>query len=128
MTKADEAPDQLLTAALAGRLGYTRDWVYRHADSLPFTVPIPGGRPRFSAGVRRHHRRGTDPPCGVARRAAAARRRAGGDRPRRRRDATGLPIGHTLGISLVSVNSWLSTSSCHFSLVIQLVDKHSLHL
>ena len=54
----DEAPDQLLTAAEAGvRLGYTRDWVYRHADALPFTVRIPGGRPRFSAqGLARYLR------------------------------------------------------------------------
>jgi len=55
----DEAPDQLLTAAQAGaRLGYTRDWVYRHAAALPFTVRLPGGRRRFSAqGLARYLRR-----------------------------------------------------------------------
>jgi hypothetical protein len=59
----DETPDRLLTAAEVGpRLGHTRDWVYRHADALPFTVRILGGRPRFSAqGLARYlrsHQRG----------------------------------------------------------------------
>lgn len=60
----DEIPDQLLTATEAGaRLGYTRDWMYRHADTLPFTVRIPGARPRFSAhGLARYLRRNQSRP------------------------------------------------------------------
>src|SRR5262245_49966816 len=41
--------DELLTAGEAAvRLRRTRDWVYRHAADLPFTVRIAGQRPRFS--------------------------------------------------------------------------------
>jgi predicted DNA-binding transcriptional regulator AlpA len=54
----DDAGDRLLTATeAAARLGYTRDWLYRHAHELPFTVRIRGGRPRFSDhGISRYLR------------------------------------------------------------------------
>lgn len=42
-------PDRLLSAVEAAQiLGQRREWVYRHADILPFTVREPGRRPRFS--------------------------------------------------------------------------------
>ena len=54
----EDGEDRLLTAAEAAhRLGYTRDWLYRHADQLPFTVRVKGRRPRFSArGITRYLR------------------------------------------------------------------------
>ena len=42
--------DLLLTAREAARrLSRTLDWLYRHADGLPFTVRRPGQHPRFSS-------------------------------------------------------------------------------
>ncbi len=42
-------PDQLLTAEqAAGRLGVDRRWMYRHADTLPFTRKLTPGTLRFS--------------------------------------------------------------------------------
>ena len=42
-------PDELLTVAVAAaRLGFSKDWVYRHAPKLPFTVRV-GRQVRFSA-------------------------------------------------------------------------------
>lgn len=42
-------PDRLLTAdEAAERLGVNRRWVYRHADSLPFTRRLSEGTVRFS--------------------------------------------------------------------------------
>ena len=48
--------DRLLnTREAAGMLGRTPDWLYRHADSLPFTVREHGHRPRFSfLGIQRY--------------------------------------------------------------------------
>lgn len=44
------APDRLLTAVEAAqRLGVAKRWIYRHADSLPFTRRLTGGTLRFSA-------------------------------------------------------------------------------
>jgi len=41
--------DQLLDAKEASRrLGYSTRWLYKHADSLPFTVRQENGRLRFS--------------------------------------------------------------------------------
>jgi hypothetical protein len=49
-----EEPDTLLTIEQAAeRLSKTRDWLYRHARHLPFTVRV-GGHLRFSArGIAR---------------------------------------------------------------------------
>jgi hypothetical protein len=53
---AGREPDQLLTAREAARLlSRTPDWLYRHADELPFTIRETGHRPRFSArGIQRY--------------------------------------------------------------------------
>jgi len=56
----DTAPgrdeDRLLTVAEAATvLGRKADWLYRHADALPFTVREPGHQPRFSwLGIQRY--------------------------------------------------------------------------
>jgi predicted DNA-binding transcriptional regulator AlpA len=43
------APDRLLKANdAAALLGVDRRWMYRHADSLPFTRRLTGGTLRFS--------------------------------------------------------------------------------
>lgn len=43
-------PDQLLTAEQAAeRLGVKKRWMYRHAETLPFTRRLSGGTLRFSA-------------------------------------------------------------------------------
>jgi hypothetical protein len=57
-SREPEAPDQLLTVAQAAeRLGRTKDWLYRHAKDLPFTVRQGTGHPRFSArGLARYIR------------------------------------------------------------------------
>jgi predicted DNA-binding transcriptional regulator AlpA len=48
--EATREPDQLLDiAAAARRLGMSKDWLYRHADQLPFTVPMGSRRRRFSS-------------------------------------------------------------------------------
>ncbi len=49
--------DRLLTVKeAADRLGISRDWVYRHAEKLPFTVRL-GSRLLFSAqGIERYIR------------------------------------------------------------------------
>jgi predicted DNA-binding transcriptional regulator AlpA len=56
-----EPPDENLSATVAARrLGLSKEWIYRHADSLPFTVKI-GRRVLFSAkGLERwnHQRTG----------------------------------------------------------------------
>jgi predicted DNA-binding transcriptional regulator AlpA len=58
--------DRLLVIAdAAARLAVSKDWLYRHADRLPFTVRLSNRQPRFSAkGIDRyiasrvgHHRR-----------------------------------------------------------------------
>ena len=62
---SDPAPveDRLLTASeAAGQLGHSRDWLYRHAARLPFTVRT-GRDVRFSAAglarcIRTRQRRG----------------------------------------------------------------------
>lgn len=42
-------PDRLLTAdEAASRLGVSRRWMYRHADTLPFTRRLDRGTLRFS--------------------------------------------------------------------------------
>ena len=55
--RGDQAEDRLLTVEEAAtKLGTSRDWVYRHADQLPFTVRI-GRQVRFSAqGIDRYIR------------------------------------------------------------------------
>jgi predicted DNA-binding transcriptional regulator AlpA len=57
---APAASDRLLDAgAAAVKLGCAKDWVYRHARTLPFTVRL-GGHLRFSEqGIERYirHRR-----------------------------------------------------------------------
>jgi len=46
---AQKEPDRLLSADEAGgRLGVGRRWMYRHADTLPFTRRLSGGTLRFS--------------------------------------------------------------------------------
>jgi len=54
-----EAPDRNVSAAEAARrLGMSRDWLYRNAAKLPFTVKI-GRRVLFSArGLERWNRNG----------------------------------------------------------------------
>jgi excisionase family DNA binding protein len=43
-------PDELLTAVEAAeRLGVSRQWVYRHQDTLPFMRRLGAGTLRFSA-------------------------------------------------------------------------------
>jgi predicted DNA-binding transcriptional regulator AlpA len=56
-----EDVDENLSATEAGeRLGMSKEWVYRHADSLPFTVRI-GRRVLFSArGLARWNRQRMD--------------------------------------------------------------------
>jgi predicted DNA-binding transcriptional regulator AlpA len=53
--------DRLLTAAEAGqKLGVTEDWLYRHANTLPFVVRLGKQHLRFSAaGMERYIRQGT---------------------------------------------------------------------
>lgn len=47
---ASNGTDRLLKAGEAGALlGVDRRWMYRHADSLPFTRRLSGGTLRFSA-------------------------------------------------------------------------------
>jgi predicted DNA-binding transcriptional regulator AlpA len=50
--------DRLLTAAgAAGKLGATEDWLYRHANTLPFAVRVGKKHLRFSeAGIGRYIR------------------------------------------------------------------------
>lgn len=50
--------DRLLTAEEAAeRLAVSRDWLYRRASRLPFTVRLDGGALRFSAhGIARYLR------------------------------------------------------------------------
>lgn len=50
--------DRLLTAEEAAeRLAMSRDWVYRHARRLPFTVRLDGSALRFTAhGIDRYLR------------------------------------------------------------------------
>ena len=52
------AGDQLLTAAEAAKkLSATEDWLYRHANTLPFTVRVGKKHLRFSeAGIERYIR------------------------------------------------------------------------
>ena len=53
----DQAEDRLLTVEEAAtKLGTSRDWLYRHADQLPFTVRV-SRHVRFSAqGIDRYIR------------------------------------------------------------------------
>jgi excisionase family DNA binding protein len=55
---AGNEPDRLLTVPQAAQqLGLSADWLYRHADRLPFTVRVGVRRLRFSAqGVDRYIR------------------------------------------------------------------------
>lgn len=55
--RGDQAEDRLLTVEEAAtKLGTSRDWVYRHADQLPFTVRV-GRQVRFSGqGIDRYIR------------------------------------------------------------------------
>ena len=48
--------DRLLTARQAAqRLGMSTDYLYRHADELPFTVRVSPGQLRFSSqGIQRY--------------------------------------------------------------------------
>jgi predicted DNA-binding transcriptional regulator AlpA len=59
---AGDLNDRLLSvAAAAVRLGVSKDWLYRRASKLPFTVRLGPRRLRFSAqGIDRfiHHRQG----------------------------------------------------------------------
>lgn len=57
IARGDHAEDRLLSVAEAAeKLGTSRDWVYRHADQLPFTVRV-GRHLRFSAqGIDRYIR------------------------------------------------------------------------
>ena len=50
--------DRLLTVnEAAAKLGMTKDWLYRHAKSLPFTVRPSRGRVRFSLrGIEKYIR------------------------------------------------------------------------
>lgn len=50
--------DRLLSAKeAAAKLGTTMDWLYRHADGLPFTVRVGKKQVRFSAvGIERYIR------------------------------------------------------------------------
>ena len=56
---ATTGADTLLTAQQAAeRLGVSRRWMYRHADSLPFTRKLSGGTLRFSSkGLERWQER-----------------------------------------------------------------------
>ncbi len=51
-----EGEDRLLKAAEAAqRLGMSKDWVYRNAHKLPFTVRPSPGQVRFSAhGIKKY--------------------------------------------------------------------------
>jgi predicted DNA-binding transcriptional regulator AlpA len=52
-----EADTLLDVGETARRLGTTKDWLYRHADQLPFTVRMGPRQLRFSAkGVERYLR------------------------------------------------------------------------
>jgi len=47
--KEIKATDRLLTAKEAGeRLGYSRDWIYRHSKKLPFIVRVTPDRIKVS--------------------------------------------------------------------------------
>lgn len=49
-------PDRLLTVAEAAeRLGTSKDWLYRRADRLPFTVRLGPGQVRFSSRGIEHY-------------------------------------------------------------------------
>lgn len=55
---APEGADRLLTVEDASeRLGLSKDWLYRHADKLPFSVRIGPRQLRFSAqGIEKYIR------------------------------------------------------------------------
>ena len=57
--EASEAPDRLLSVKdVAGRLGRSTSWVYRHRSDLSFYRSLPGGRGGFSeAGLGRYLKR-----------------------------------------------------------------------
>lgn len=57
-SREPEAGDRLLNAKeAAAKLGTTMDWLYRHADGLPFTVRVGKKQVRFSAvGIERYIR------------------------------------------------------------------------
>jgi len=53
-----QEPDHLLTVEQAAeKLGVSEDWIYRHADQLPFTIRVGDRHLRFSAqGLDRYIR------------------------------------------------------------------------
>jgi len=54
--KETKAPDRLLDVNEASKvLGYSKDWIYRHADKLPFTKRLTPHRLKFSeAGIEKY--------------------------------------------------------------------------
>ena len=56
INRPEPTEDRLLvTADAASRLGVSKDWLYRHADRVPFTVRLSEGQLRFSAkGIDRY--------------------------------------------------------------------------
>ena len=54
--KEAKSQDRLLTVKEASKvLGYSKDWIYRHADKLPFTKRLTPHTLRFSeAGIEKY--------------------------------------------------------------------------